>query len=331
LGFLTVLTAAKPAGRFLEEARAARSREDSTQQRAALARWITDVEAGAGALVARVIVNRVWRHHFGEGLVRTPSDFGTQGERPSHPELLQWLAADFASHGWRLKRLHRQIVASAAYRQASTFEPALAAADPENRLLGRRRPQRLEAEALRDSMLAVAGTLNLEPYGPAFKPPIAEEAMVARNLKTPYEPDPADSPAVQRRSVYMFHKRVVPYPLLQTFDRPDALQSCGRREATTVAPQALAILNDTFVRARATEFATRLSREAEDDAARVRRAFALALARPPSEAELNVATEFLAIRRAAREQRPAGAQPAPAALADFCQVVFGLNEFLYVD
>ena len=296
-----------------------------------MAHWITDVDTGAGSLLARVIVNRVWQHHFGEGLVRTPSDFGVQGDRPSHPELLEWLAHDLVAHGWRLKRLHRQIMRSAAYQQASSFNPALAAADPDNRLLGRRRARRLEAEALRDAMLAAAGTLNIEPYGPGFKPPIAEEAMVARNLKSAYEPT-EDSPAVRRRSVYMFHKRVVPYPLLQAFDRPDSLQSCGRRDFTTVAPQALAILNDTFVRARADEFAARLERAAPGDQERqVREAFLIALSRPPNDHELRSATEFVAARRAARAERDPNTPAAHASLADFCQVMFGLNEFLYVD
>ncbi len=326
LGFLSIV-AAKPAESYLEEARAERQRDDSTYQRAAVARWIADVEQGAGALLARVIVNRVWQHHFGEGLVRTPSDFGTQGERPTHPELLEWLAHDFVSHGWRLKRLHRQIMRSAAYRRSSQFDAATAKADPDNRLLARRRPQRLEAEALRDALLVAAGTLNLEPYGPAFKPPIAEEAMVARNLKKPYEPSPVEQ--TRRRSVYMFHKRVIPYPLLQAFDRPDALQSCGRRDATIVAPQALAILNDSFVRERAGEFAARVEREAGGDpAAQVRQTFLIALARQPSENELQAAVRFLRERRSARS---VGLSAGAAALADFCQVVFGLNEFLYVD
>lgn len=196
-----------------------------------------------------MIVNRVWQHHFGEGLVRTVSDFGIRSEAPSHPELLEWLANDFVAHGWKLKRLHRLILTSATYQQASTFDAEKARLDPDNRLLWSRQPQRLEAEILRDAMLATSGTLNLEPYGPAFKPPIPADAMVARNTKSPYPSDARDDASTRRRSVYMFHKRVVPNPLLQAFDRPDAQQACGRREHTTVAPQALALLNDSFVRA----------------------------------------------------------------------------------
>jgi hypothetical protein len=256
-----------------------------------------------------------------------------QGDKPSHPELLEWLTHDFVSHGWRLKRLHRQIMLSMTYQQDTTFDPAKAKLDPENRLLWHRRPLRLEAEVLRDAMLACAGTLNLQPYGPAFKPPIPDEAMVARNLKTPYHPEPADSPNIRRRSVYMFHKRVVPNPLLATFDRPDATQSCSRRDATTVAPQALVILNDPFVRERATEFAERLSKEAGTDIDRaVRIAFAIALARAPSETERQSCTEFIHSRRAERQKREMNeADAGRAALADYCQAVFGLNEFLYVD
>jgi hypothetical protein len=334
LGFLTALTGSKSAESYLAEAKASGAAKKTTYQRAALARWITDVEHGAGALVARVIVNRVWRHHFGEGLVSTPSDFGTQGEEPSHPELLEWLADDFVRHGWRIKRLHRRIVTSAAYLQDSAPDEAKMKLDPDNRLLSRRRPVRLEAEVLRDSMLAVAGTLNLTPYGPAFKPPIAAEARVARNLKTPYNAEPADSPNIRRRSVYMFHKRVVPYPLLATFDKPDALQSCGRRDNTTVAPQSLAILNDPFVRERAGELAERLTREAGgDDTKFVTRAFLLCFARRPSETELRAATEFLASQRNQRTARDPKKSAAARreALTDFCQALFGLNEFLYVD
>lgn len=332
LGFITVLTS-KPPEDYWKEMQASRQREGSTYQRAALATWITDVDQGAGALLARVIVNRVWRGHFGEGIVRTPSDFGLQGEKPTHPQLLEWLTKDFVANGWKLKRLHRQIMLSQTYLQVSTFSEAAAKVDSENRLLWRHSPIRLEAEALRDAMLVCAGTMNREPFGPGFKPPIPAEAMVARNLKSPYNPEPPDSPNIRRRSVYMFHKRVVPYPLLQTFDRPDALQSCSRRDTTTVAPQALAILNDPFVRDRAIEFADRLIKETGDDPdSAVRSAFAIAAARSPGESELNAATEFIATRRAERQKRGMNeTDAARAALADFCQTMFGLNEFLYVD
>jgi mono/diheme cytochrome c family protein len=329
LGFLTVLTRGKPAADYWAEARAAGDRADTTYQRRALAAWMTDPDRGAGGLVARVIVNRVWQHHFGEGLVRTPNDFGVRGHRPSHPELLEWLAADLVAHGWKLKRLHRLIVLSATYREGNSPDVT---ADPDNRLLGRMRPRRLEAEALRDAMLAVSGTLNAEMYGPSVKAPIPADAMVARNLKTPYPKDIPDGPAVHRRGVYLFHKRVIPLPLFQAFDAPDAQQCTGRRNVTTVAPQALALLNDPFVRARAGDFAARLFSEAGNDPARqVDRAYRLAFGRPPTDDERGAGVEFLARRERDRSARDPKGDARKLALADYCQALFGLNEFVYVD
>ena len=335
LGFLTVLTNGRTAEDYWQSARAARRRDDTTQQRRALAEWMTDLDHGAGPLLARVMVNRVWQRHFGEGLVRTVSDFGTRGELPTHPELLEWLAGEFIRSGWSVKHLHRLIVNSATYQQASAFNAQQAAADPENRLLWRRRPLRLESEILRDSMLAVAGTLNPAMFGPSFKPPIAAEAMQARNVKSPYPRDAQDSPETRRRTIYMFHKRVVQYPLMQAFDAPDAQQSCGRRMNTTVAPQALALLNDPFVRQRAEELAGRLLTDAGGEAdAQLRAAFLLCLSRAPAPDELAAARAFVAERTATRQQRDAK-QPASAAqrlaLTDFCQSLFGLNEFIYID
>jgi mono/diheme cytochrome c family protein len=335
LGFLTVLTRGKSPADYWHAARAGGDRTDTTYQRRALAAWVTDAEHGAGALLARVIVNRVWQHHFGEGLVRTPNDFGARGERPTHPELLEWLAGDLIAHGWKLKRLHRMILLSAAYRQSTAFDPEKAKTDPDNRLLRRMRPRRLEAEVLRDTLLAVSGTLNPAMYGPAFKAPIPADAMVARNLKDPYPKDVPDGPAVRRRSVYLFHKRIVPYPLLQAFDAPDAQQCTGRRDVTTVTPQALALLNDPFVHGLAGDFADRLLHEIGDDPARwVERAYRLALARLPTEEEKTAGVEFLARQnrdRSARAPKMSAADVRRLALTDYCQVLFGLNEFIYVD
>lgn len=334
LGFLTVLTHGKPAADYWKEASAGADRTDTTYQRRALAAWITDADRGAGALLARVIVNRIWQHHFGEGLVRTPNDFGARGDRPTHPELLEWLAADLVAHGWKLKRLHRMILLSAAYRQGGTFDPEKAKADPDNRLLWRMRPRRLEAEVLRDALLAVAGTLNAEMYGPAFKAPIPADAMVARNIKSPYPTNIPDTAAVRRRSVYMFHKRVIPYPLLQAFDASDAQQCTGRRANTTVVPQALALLNDPFVRARATDFAARLLKDPGKEASCVESAYRLAFSRAPTKAEKTAGLEFLAAQQRERSSLQPKAAPAEirqVALTDYCQVLFGLNEFIYVD
>lgn len=349
LGFLTALTRGRTPADYWTAARTDRRRPDSTQQRRALAEWMTDVEHGAGALVARVIVNRVWQHHFGQGLVRTVNDLGARCDPPTHPELLEWLTSQFVRGGWRLKPLHRLIMTSSVYLQTSATAPSpngpsdkthaaaplpdAAAIDPENRLLWHRRPQRMESEILRDSILSVSGELNAQMFGPAFKAPVVAEAIQARNTKDPYPKDLKDTPSTHRRSVYMFHKRVVQQPLMQAFDGPDAQASCGRRENTTVAPQALALMNDGFVRARAKDFARRVESEAgADPQAQVLLAWNLALGRPPSATELESGTAFLnsqVRRRSARE--PGGAGTSQLALADFCQAIFALNEFIYVD
>jgi hypothetical protein len=333
LGFISILTTGKSVDKYWETAREASPNKASSQQRRAMADWITDAEHGAGALLARVIVNRVWQHHVGQGLVRTTGDFGVRAEAPTHPELLEWLASDFVQHGWRIKRLQRQIALSATYRQAS--REATDAADPDNRLLAKMPLQRLEGEVLRDAMLAVSGTLNRDLYGPAVKPPIADEAMLARNLQDKYPDKIEDSPQLRRRSIYLFHKRVVPYPLLQAFDKPDAQQSCSRRDRTTVAPQALALLNDPFVRTVSLEFARRLVADAgPDHGSQVRRAFQLAIARAPADAELAAAEKFIDLqirKRRERDTKLSEEAVQEQALADFCQVVFSLNEFLYVD
>jgi uncharacterized protein DUF1553/uncharacterized protein DUF1549 len=357
LGFVSALTRGRTPSEYWARAKAAGTRQDTTYQRRALADWITDTEHGAGALLARVIVNRLWQHHFGEGLVRTVNDFGLQGERPSHPELLEWLAWELVRGGWKLKPIHRLILTSSTYRQSSATQgsgfrvqgseggqgeagspnpqsairnPQLV--DPENRLLWRRRPRRLEVEAFRDAALSAAGTLNHQMYGPSFKPPIQPEAIQARNVKDPYPSNLKDTPETRRRSVYMFHKRVVQYPLMQAFDGPDGAASCGRRSVTTVAPQALAILNEPFVRLRAGEFARRLVSEAGTRPAdQVERAYRLALGRPPSVKELASSVRFIEQQTAARAGRENAGDAPLLALTDFAQVVFGLNEFMYVD
>lgn len=334
LGFLSVLTQRKTAEEFLSEARRSPRRSDSTQQRRALAEWMTDTQYGAGNLVARVMVNRVWQHHFGEGLVRTVNDFGARSDPPTHPELLEWLTKEFVRGGWKLKALHRLIITSAVYQQDTTFDSAQAARDPDNRLLWRRRPLRLESEILRDTILAVSGTLNSEMFGPAVKAPVAPEAIQARNMKDPYPTDLKDTPSTRRRSVYLFHKRVVQQPLMQAFDGPDAQASCGRRENTTVAPQALALLNDTFIRARAGDFARRIREETDTGTeSRVRFAWRTALGREASAEEIRFATRFV---NRQFEQRSTAHAASPAEVSelaweDLCQAIFALNEFIYVD
>jgi hypothetical protein len=219
--------------------------------------------------------------------------------------------------------------------QATTYDAGRAAKDPDDRLLWRRRPLRLEAEILRDAVLSVSGTLNPELFGPAYKPPSPREAMLARNTKDPYPQELRDTGATRRRTVYMFHKRVVQHPLMQVFDGPDAAVTCGRRNVTTVAPQALALLNDSFLRDRATDLARRLL--AEGDATPegwVTRGFELALSRPPSDAERTASVQFLEtqiLRRSTRDKSSAPDEHRLRTLTDFSQALFSLNEFIYVD
>jgi len=333
LGFLTVLTGNKSPEDYLGTTRREMPTDRSTGQRRALAEWVTDVDQGAGALAARVLVNRVWQHHFGDGLLRTASDFGVRGEPPTHPELMEWLAQELVSGGWRIKPLHRQIMTSAVYMQSSEFNAEQAAIDPTNRLNWRRRPQRLEAEIIRDAVLQVSGKLNLQQFGPAFKPPIPAEAMLARNTQDPYPTDAPDNAETSRRSVYMFHKRVVQYPWMQAFDAPDASVSCSRRNQTTVAPQALALMNDHFLRDRAANFSQRLWAESQSPDDWVTRGYWLAVSREPTKEERIACRQFLKDQQARRTaQLSAGAGEArQLALTDFCQALFGLNEFMYVD
>ncbi len=271
--------------------------------RIALANWLTDSEHGAGHLLARVIVNRLWQHHFGKGLVRTPNDFGAQGERPSHPELLDWLAAELIRAGWKLKPIHRLIVTSAAYRQGSTATGTGEKASPGELLWGQVPARRLEAEAIRDALLAASGELDTTMFGPGS----LDE----------------NSP---RRSVYLTVKRSRLLPLLQMFDAPEAIQSVGERQTTTGTPQALALLNSRFVRQRAEKLAQRAGADrTEGLSGAVERAYLLALGRRPTAAEKEKARSFI--------QRAAGKGPSATweALVDFCQVLLCASEFLYID
>jgi hypothetical protein len=293
----------------------------TTRRRLTFARWVA---SGDNPLTARVIVNRVWQHHFGQGLVRTPGDFGTRGERPTHPELLDWLADWFVREGWSLKKLHRLIVTSNTYRMSRRSVPESAACDPENRLLWRAPYRRLEAEAVRDSVLAVSGRLNRAFYGPGVRPPIPAEALAGHSdPKTVWRPSPADEAA--RRTVYVHVKRSLLVPLVESLDFCDTARSASRRAVTTVAPQALTLFNGDFVNEQARHLADRLEREAGADPSRqVEWAYRLALARPPAEAERARVLAFL------RERRAEGTT-ARAALEQLCRVLFNLNEFVYPD
>ncbi|MDA0348448.1 MAG: DUF1549 and DUF1553 domain-containing protein [Verrucomicrobia bacterium] len=285
LGFLDVLTTngftpdtSKPVN--------AKLGSNTTYQRAALGRWLTDAESGAGGLLARVMVNRMWHHHFGEGLVRTASDFGITGDTPDLPELLDWLARDFIKSGWSVKAMHRRILLSAVYRQSSESDEKRAALDPENRTLWRRKAVRISSENLRDAILSVSGTLNPERFGTSVILPIPEEAIITR-AGTPYPKDIKDDERIRRRSVYSYIKRTIPIPIIQLFDGTDNSASCGGRLTTTVPTQALMLLNNEAVLARSADLADRVLREAPGGfEEQVARAFVLAIAREPTSDEL---------------------------------------------
>jgi hypothetical protein len=316
-GFLSVMLNGETPEEYRQSV--ARPGVDSAFRRAALAEWMLDADHGAGALLARVIVNRLWFHHFGQGLVRTPDDFGVQGEAPTHPELLDWLAGELIRSGWRLKHIHKLIVSSATYAQADEYDDRRARLDPENRLLWTRRPLRLEAEVLRDAILAVSGSLNQNLFGPPVRPFIPKSAMATRTLD-PW-PDVKDEPASWRRSVYLFSKRSIRVPMLEAFDAPDPATTCGRRLTTTLSTQALVLLNDAFVRNQARLFAERIIEKATpDDEREIRAAYRLSLGREPSAAELKSGRNFLQSGNNSKE-----------ALIDLCHVLFTLNEFTYVD
>jgi hypothetical protein len=285
---------------------------NSTGRRLWLARWLASPD---NPLTARVMVNRVWQWHFGRGLVPTANDFGTAGEPPTHPELLDWLAARFVADGWRLKPLHRMIVLSSVYQTSAAASEEALHADPKNALLGRWRQRRLEAEAVRDSMLAVSGRLNPEQHGPSMYPTLARAVLEGQSR--PGEGwGQSDERQQARRSVYIFVKRSLAVPELDLLDVPDTTSSCETRPVSTTAPQALTFLNGGFANEQARHFAARLRREAGDDAAaQVRRAFELALCRLPRDEEMKVSVAFL------------GGE----SLEAFCLVVLNLNEFVYLN
>ena len=310
-----------------------------TARRASLARWLTDP---SHPTTARVMVNRLWQHHFGRGLVATPNNFGVMGDPPSHPELLDWLAVEFIARGTRLKAMHRLMVTSATYRQSSRPSARSLELDAENLLLGRMPRRRLEAEILRDSILAVSGTLNRSGGGPGVRLPL-DPAVASQVYKGAWEPTPeVDQHA--RRSVYLFVKRNIPVPLLEAFDAPDTLVSCGRRNASIHAGQALALLNSPFLDEQARAFARRLLDEVGPDPGLLAgRAIEVALSRPPTPEERARARSFLErqarlLRAEGTSRGPGAGRPAdgvdPAlsgAVSDLCLVLFNLDEFLYVD
>jgi hypothetical protein len=318
----------------------------TTGRRITLAEWIVSLE---NPLTTRVLVNRVWQGHFGRGLVATPNDFGLVGARPSHPELLDWLASEFVWQGWSLKKLHRLIVTSATYRQSSvgrvppgapsserTFgapgraRPTLTTSrgkgaiisDSENHLLWRQNLRRLSAEQLRDALLAVSGTLSERIGGPPVWPELPPEVAQANpaflddNAEKTKGWYPSPPPERNARSIYLVQKRTVRIPFLETFDLPENATSCARRNESTVAPQALTLLNNSLAVNAARSMAARVQREAgSDKSAQIDRAYLAALQRLPDAEERRACIDLLTQR----------------SLPELCRALLNLNEFLYVD
>jgi hypothetical protein len=303
----------------------------TTGRRLALARWIA---SPGNPLTARVMVNRLWQGHFGRGLVGTPSDFGAMGEEPELPELLDWLAAEFVARGWSVKAMHRVIVTSAAYRQGGGWDESAATADSANALHWRMPPRRLEAEAIRDAALSVAGVLNPALGGPSVRPPI-DKAVLAGQSVPGRGWNVSKGDAAYRRSIYVHVKRTLPLPELEVLDAPSPDEPCPRRSVTTTAPQALTFLNSAFWHDVAARLADRLRREAGTDAgAQARRAFALAFGREASADEVARAVAFLQSQARLIGERPDPADradPDAEALRSFCLALLNANEFVTVD
>lgn len=281
---------------------------NDAERRKRLAAWITDRQ---NPLFARVIVNRLWHYHFGVGLVDTPNDFGFNGGRPSHPELLDWLARELIEHDWSLKHIQRLIVTSATYRQSSRYRPDAAKIDAGNRLLWRKSPMRLEAETLRDALLQFAGKLDRTMHGPGFY----EFTTFVRNSQFYDMRDPLGD-TFQRRTIYRTWVRSARSQMLDVFDCPDPSTKTPQRAVTTTPLQALSLLNNSFVLRMAGDLATRVEREVGDDRAQqVRQVFQHVLSREPDETETAASVRFVN----------------DFGLAAFCRVLFNGNELLYVD
>jgi hypothetical protein len=285
--------------------------DDEASRRVALARWLT---APKNVLTWRSIVNRVWHWHFGRGLVDTPSDFGRMGSKPTHPELLDWLAADFLEHGGSLKRLHRQIVTSAAYRQSGRFDASAAALDGDNRFLWRMNRTRLDAESLRDAVLAAAGKLDRKMGGPSVQQFIMTPGIhVTPNVD--YLNFNADRPENQRRGVYRFVFRTLPDPFLEALDCPDSSQLTPTRNVSVTALQALALLNDKFMVRMSEHLAARAAKSGPDLPTQVRAVYRLTLQREPTEKEIRLLSEYATKN----------------GLANACRMLLNCNEFMFLN
>ena len=282
------------------------------QRRKALAQWLT---APDHPLLARVMVNRVWQGHFGRGIVATSNDFGRQGEVPTHPDLLDWLAVEFAERGYSVKAMHRLMLLSNTYQMSSAPNQANAEMDADNRFLWRMNRRRLQAEELRDSVLQSAGALNLKVGGPSVAVPLSEEERSGMRdfSQWPVHPDPLEH---DRRSVYLQVKRSFRLPMFEAFDQPDAVASCSRRDSSTVAPQALTLMNSEFMTRQAERLAAKLRKDHGEDQRRwIQEGTRIVFGRAPSAAEIEQTEAFLAGND----------------LAALCLLWFNTNEYLYVD
>jgi hypothetical protein len=298
----------------------------STGRRLAFARWLTRPGSRPAALLARVLANRIWQHHFGTGIAATSDNLGFTGSPPSHPELLEYLAAELVRSGWSAKALHRQIVVSASWRQSSAPRPEAQAIDADNRLLARFPLRRLDAEAIRDALLTLSGELDHRQGGPSVATRRTDAGEVV-----PVE----ESGGALRRSVYLQQRRTQLASLLEVFDAPSIVATCTRRVAATTPLQSLSLLNSGFVVSRAERLAARLERDCPvgagtETATRISRAFQLATGRPPGDLERAAAVAFLK-SQPTRYPELAPPEAVHRALADFCQMVLASNAFLYIE
>ncbi len=284
--------------------------ENEGSRRAALAKWLSDPR---NVLTWRSIVNRIWHHHFGRGIVATPNDFGRMGATPTHPELLDWLALRFRDGGGSLKKLHRLIVTSAVYMQSSRHRADYTRVDSENHYLWRMNRSRLDAESVRDAVLRVTGKLDQTMGGPSIKQ-FRQSPGIHRTPKVEYQAFDVDSPGSYRRSVYRFVFRTLPDPFLDTLDCPDASQFTPVRSSSVTALQALALLNDRFMVRQSEHFATRVSLAGTDLGKQIERAYLLALGRPPT---LDETTRLAAYVK-------------KHGMANVCRLILNSNEFMFV-
>lgn len=324
-GFLSVITEGSP-----QTEHPPTNNPSTSGRRRALAEWIACKD---NPLTARVMANRLWQHHFGRGIVDTPSNFGKMGTLPTHPELLDWLATEFVGQGWSVKKIQRLIMTSQTYQMASAYynEKDLAK-DANDVYLWRFPLQRVEAEVIRDIILTASGQLNLKAGGPPFFP--AVPAAVREDVKKIGRWElTKEEPGTWRRSIYSYFKRAMKYPMFEVLDEPDSNISCERRSVTTVPTQALTLMNDEFVLIQARFFAERVRRLAGDDpASQIKTAYLIALSREPSASELEGNLRFLDRQRAYHSSRPALKENATQpALTDLCAVVLNLNEFVYIN